>query len=117
MREIIVKDYINSAFSQGKAIILREIIEKELVNTEKIILNFAGVTKFTTLFFNFSTGYYISLLGPDLYNKRISLVNLSDLGESIYNSSYQNAVEKYDPDKNVTKIEKELLEILSNPED
>lgn len=113
MKAIMVNEFITSAFSQEKALILRKVIEENLAKEDKIVLDFSGITKFTTLFFNFSTGYYISLLGPTVYNNKISLVNLSDLGKSTYDSSYENAAEKYEPNKN---IQDEILNIITNPE-
>lgn len=114
MKTIIVNEFIKSAFSQEKALLIRNKIEEYLPKEDKIILDFSGITKFTTLFFNFSTGYIISLLGPDEYNKRISLVNLSSLGKSTYDSSYNNAIDKYEPNKG---IEKKVLEVIANPEE
>lgn len=114
MKTIIVKDFINSAFSQEKALIIRKKIEVGLLKEDKIILDFSGITKFTTLFFNFSTGYIISLIGPDKYNEKVSLVNLSQLGQSTYDSSYKNAVDKYEPNKG---IEKKILDVITNPEE
>lgn len=95
MKTIIVNEFIKSAFAQEKALIIRNKIQEYLAEEDKIILDFAGITKFTALFFNFSTGYIISLIGPKNYDDKISLINLSALGQSAYKSSYNNAVEKY----------------------
>lgn len=114
MKTIIVNEFIKSAFSQEKALLLRKKIEECFSNDDKIVLDFSGITKFTTLFFNFSTGYIISAFGPDKYNEKISLINLSPLGQSTYESSYKNAAEKYKPNK---EIEKKILEVIKNPEE
>lgn len=113
MKIIKVSDYIASAFSQEKALILREIIKNNLEENDEIVLDFSGIFKFTTLFFNFSTGYYISLLGPNVYDKKISLINLCDLGKSTYVSSYNNAVTKNDSSK---EMQEKITEIITNPE-
>lgn len=110
--KIIVKEHFNSAFSQNKAMVLREEIQKCLNSGEDVCIDFEGITRFTTLFFNFSTGYFVSLLGPVDYNKRIKVINLNELGESTYRSSYDNATEKYGTDK--TDI---IAKIVNNPED
>ena len=112
MSEIIVRELFTSAFSESKAIVLREAIQEKLDKGEKVVLDFSGISKFTTLFFNFSTGYFVSVLGPEEYNNKISLIGLSELGESTYKSSYENAMDKYNPDKHA-----EILEIIKNPEE
>lgn len=114
MKTIKVNEIISSAFSQQKALVLREKIEEYLKQEDRIVLDFKGITKFTTLFFNFSTGYYISLLRPEEYNKKIELINLSELGNSVYQSSYENAAMKYEPGQ-IT--EDEIINIIKNPED
>lgn len=112
MKKILVKELFSSAFSESKAIVLREEIEKILAQKETVVIDFADISKYTTLFFNFSTGYFVSLLGPEEYNANIKLEGLSDLGESTYKSSYDNAIEKYNP-----KMHDEILDIIRNPED
>lgn len=113
MKTILIKDYISSAFSQQNALKIRRLVETLLKTEDKIILDFSDISKFTTLFFNFSTGYFISLLGPNIYNKKISLENLSDLGKSTYESSYDNAVLKYEPNEDIND---EIINIIKNPE-
>lgn len=100
MKTIIVRDYINSAVSKESALIIRNKIEEYLPKEDKLILDFSKITKFTALFFNFSTGYMISFLGLKGYDSRIYLINLSELGESVYKNSYRNSVEKYSYNKN-----------------
>lgn len=114
MKTIVVNELFKSAFSQEKALILRGKIEEYLKSEDKIILDFSEISKFTTLFFNFSTGYIISSLGPQKYDKVISVINLSPLGKSTYESSYKNAVEKYTPNK---EVEEKILDIIKNPKE
>ena len=76
------------------------------------MIDFEGISKYTTLFFNFSTGYFISLLGVEKYNEKISLKGLSSLGKRTYQNSYKNAIKSYPPE-----IQKEILNIISNPDD
>ncbi len=112
MKIIKVRELFSSAFAESKALILRTEIEKLLDKGEKIIIDFEGISKYTTLFFNFSTGYLVSLLGPEKYGEVISLQGLSPLGKSTYENSYKNAVKKYTPE-----VQKEILSIIENPED
>lgn len=112
MSKVVVRELFSSAFSESKAVLLRNIIQEKMNLNENIELDFTGIEKFTTLFFNFSTGYFISVLGPNEYDKRISLTGLSELGESTYKSSYNNAIEKYNPEQN-----EKILSIIESPEE
>ena len=112
MRTIVVKELFTSAFSGSNALILRAEIQKLLDHKEKIVIDFEGLSKYTTLFFNFSTGYFVSLLGATKYNEKILLKGLSPLGERTYKRSYENAIENYNPE-----IQNEILRIITNPED
>ena len=94
MKTIIVKQICANTFSKKNALLLRNEISKLLKQEESIILDFEGTSKYTTLFFNFSTGYFIFLLSKEEYDKRISLKGLSPLGKSMYMVSYNNAVMK-----------------------
>lgn len=112
IKTITVKELFSNAFSEKNSLLLRSEIQKLLNNKEKILINFEGVSRYTTLFFNFSTGYFISLLGVEKYNEKISLNGLSLLGERTYQNSYENAIKSYPPE-----IQKEILNIISNPDD
>ena len=112
MKIIAVKKLFSNAFSEKNALILRSEIQKLLNTKEKILIDFEGISKYTTLFFNFSTGYFISLLGVEKYNEKISLKGLSSLGKRTYQNSYKNAIKSYPPE-----IQKEILNIISNPDD
>lgn len=94
MKTIIVKQLCSNTFSKKNALLLRNEISKSLNQEESIMLDFEDTSKYTTLFFNFSTGYFISLLSKEEYDKRISLKGLSPLGKSMYKASYNNAVMK-----------------------
>ena len=99
MREekIIVKDLFSSAITKNNALLLREHVIQLLDKDRIVILDFSGVTKYTILFFNFSTGYFVfKLEGEEEYNKRIKLEGLTKLGRSFYKSSYNNAVKKFE---------------------
>ena len=111
MKIIAVKKLFSNAFSEKNALILRSEVQKLLNTKEKILIDFEGISKYTTLFFNFSTGYFISLLGVEKYNEKISLKGLSSLGKRTYQNSYKNAIKSYP-----TEIQKEILNIISNPD-
>lgn len=109
MSNIKVKDYISSAFSNEQAMELRNEIQKYL-SEDKITLDFEDISQYTTLFFNFSTGYFIKKLGKDKYDKQFEIINLSELGESTYNHSYNNSLR----DVKDEEIKNAILSILQN---
>lgn len=92
MIRIKVNDFLPSAFSNEQSELLRSKIDAVLKKEDKIVLDFSGITKFTTLFFNFSTGYFINLLGKEKYDSKFEIQNLNKLGESTYIHSYNNSV-------------------------
>lgn len=96
MGRVVVRELFSSsgAFSKSQAEILRSVIQKKIDAGEEVELDFTGITRFTASFFNFSTGYFIIVLGVEEYDRRITLTGLSDFGESLYRSSYNNAVRK-----------------------
>lgn len=113
MKEIKVMDFIPNAFSSEQALILKRKIEEGLENQREIQIDFEGISKYTTLFFNFSTGYFINKLGKAEYDSRIKVKNLTKLGESAYQNSYDNSVS----DKIQKDIEDEIMNILNSQDE
>ena len=111
MNVIRVSDIIENAFSSDQAEALKKEMEKYLAEKKEICLDFDGIDKFTTLFFNFSTGYFIGKLGKDEYAKLVTLEHLSALGESTYSNSYNNAIRG---DYENAIIENKIIDILKN---
>ena len=70
---------------------------------------------FTTLFFNFSTGYFINLLGKENYDRVFELRNLNDLGESTYIHSYNNSV-KNDL-KGSEEMQAQIMDIINSTDE
>lgn len=84
----------SGVFSKKQAEVLRSVIQNEIEAGEDIELDFTGITRFTILFFNFSIGYFVIVLGTEEYDKRITLTGLNEFGESLYRCSYNNAIKK-----------------------
>lgn len=114
MKIIKVSEIIPNAFSSDQAIKLRDEMKKHLNNKENILLDFSGIDKYTTLFFNFCTGFFIRELGKEKYDELVRLDNLSNLGQSTYQNSYNNAIRD---DYDSPTIEDEINNILKNIED
>lgn len=87
-----VADYIQTAFSMEDAAALTPIIDAELKENSKIILDFSNIKFFTTLFFNNAITKYVLSLGPDEYKKKFKLANLSKVGKETYKYSFENAM-------------------------
>lgn len=107
-------DYIKTAFSANDAEELGQAISPLLDGLEKIVVDFDGITIFTTLFFNNAFAKFLMEIGPKKYNERFCLKNLTELGESTYKHSIENAVKFYNLSKEEQKKQEEILE---NPED
>ncbi len=102
-RKIIISELINNALTESNGLILREKIEiflKEMSEDDTITLDFKNITLFATPFFNASIGYFILNLGPEKFAKIFKLEQISELGQSTYQHSYENAVEIYNRNTN-----------------
>lgn len=88
-------NYIKTAFSAQDAENLSKAIDPVLNSDEKVIIDFSEITIFTTLFFNNVFAKYLIQIGPEEYNKKFELTNLSELGQTTYKHSYDNAIYYY----------------------
>ena len=93
MKTIMVKDHIETAFSTDDANILKSAIDKVLDENERVILDFTGITIFTSLFMGSMISKYIQMLGPEDYKNKIQVWGLSDLGQETYDHSLAFATE------------------------
>lgn len=103
-------DFIKTGFSADDAIKISGEIEAALNSGEKVVVDFKGVTIFTTLFFNNAFTKYILKIGPDAYKQKFELKNLSDLGETTYQHSFDNAVNYFNMSDDAKKIHDEVTE-------
>lgn len=103
-------DFIKTGFSADDATKLDAVIEPLVKNSGKIIVDFKGITIFTTLFFNNVFAKYILQIGPDAYNQKFELKNLSELGATTYQHSFENAVNYFNMSDDVKKIHDEVTE-------
>lgn len=88
-------EYIKTGFSANDAECLGAIIEPMVGQCEKIQIDFSNIKIFTTLFFNISLTKYIVQFGPEKYGEMFEVLNLSEVGQSTYQHSFDNAVEYY----------------------
>lgn len=115
MNTIKVKELINNGLSETNGLILRKKIQELLDNsTEKVILDFSGITLFATPFFNSFIGYFVLQYNPNKVEELIELTNISDLGKETYNHSYNNAKNIYIKKINTDDIGKITQNNISN---
>lgn len=88
-------DFIKTGFSADDANKLDNVIQPLFEQGEKIIVDFEGIKIFTTLFFNNVFAKYILKIGPEKYQERFALENLSELGQTTYQHSFENAINYY----------------------
>lgn len=86
-----IKDIADMAITEEQGFKLRAEINKIIENNNKIVLDFDGITLFTTTFFSASIGYYILKLSPKECRNRFILANLSKAGKHAYHCSFENA--------------------------
>lgn len=90
-------------------------IEKALAKKEKIIIDFEGIERYATLFFNFSLLPYARQFGKQKYDATFTIINLSDFGKEVYSWFYEDAVEH--PIKYTAEQMKEIAAILNDSSD
>ena len=111
---IFAKNYIKTGFSADDAAKLNEIIKPMFDRGEKIQVDFEEITIYTTLFFNHVFAMYLTQIGPEEYDRRFEITGLSELGNTTYQHSIENAKNYYRlSDHEKTEQEK----ILEKPEE
>ena len=101
-----INEFTNEAASKAKGIMLKELIEKNIGDTD-LIIDFTGITRFASPFFNNSFSALGIQYGFGTIEK-IELLNISDNGKLVFDSSIENA--KFLTDHNDQK--KKRLKIL-----
>lgn len=107
-------DFIKTGFSADDAVKLDAAIQPLVQNGENVVVDFKDITIFTTLFFNNVFAKYILQIGPDAYQRRFELQNLSELGKTTYKHSFDNAVDYYNLSEDKQKRQTEIVE---NPDE
>lgn len=101
--EINVNEICKFAISEEKGLALRKSLEDNIQSNDEVIVNFEGISMFTTPFFNASLGFFILKYGPDKFDEKVKVVGLGDMGKETYSHSRENAIEFYrnkiDPQK------------------
>ena len=105
MQKIILKEIVKEAASQSSGEKLLNIIEPLIKNNVEFCIDFDGLTRFASPFFNNSFAKLALIYGFNLIDS-IKILNLSEVGILTYNSSIENAKLLSNDPKYATKIEK-----------
>ncbi len=99
MKTIKISSYMKLCLSSREGERLRSIINDFLKNNDCVILDFSDITVFASPFFNISLGYFINEFGPEGYDKKIKVENLSQVGRKTYEKVIENAIDYYKSSK------------------
>ena len=88
---IIVKDFLNMAFSYEDGMKLREKINIALQTEKPVEVDFEGINVFTTMFFNACFGHFVFTNSIEWYNEMIKVINLNQMGIETHKHSIENA--------------------------
>ena len=90
MKVIKIADFSKEAASKTKGIVLRDLIEKEIGKTEDITIDFEGINRIASPFFNNSFGALVLKYGVEKI-RSVRVSNLSPIGRQTYELSLENA--------------------------
>lgn len=113
MKKIAVLEMTSEAASQAKGILLKRSLESLISSStpDSIVVDFDGISLFSTVFFNNSFAALALVYGVDII-RAIHLKNISEVGMAAYEASMTNAEivlrEKYHGKTYKTKINAEL---------
>ena len=100
MSTIKLSSFTNEAASRTKGAVLKHLIEEALKSGEEISVDFDGIKRFASPFFNNSFASLGLVYGFDL------LENITDTGKSTYKTSVDNAKLIYENPEFSSEIDK-----------
>ena len=104
MNTIIVSNITNEAASKTKVLVLKEHLEKLLSShANNIIVDFNGITRFASPFFNYSFAALALVYGFDTI-RAIQIKNISPVGSDTFQTSIENAEMVSQHPENITQI-------------
>lgn len=91
MNTIYIAEISNEAASKTKGLVLKELLDKLLSSkTNDIVVDFNGITRFASPFFNYSFAALALIYGFDAI-RAIQIRNISEVGSDTYETSMENA--------------------------
>lgn len=109
MNIIKVASYMKLCLADKEGMLLRNLIENKITANEKVVLDFSGISMYASPFFNVSLGYFIGKYGIEKYNSLIEIRNLTPVGEKVYQTVADNAVNYFK-----SNMQKEIDNIVQN---
>lgn len=91
MTTIKISDFTQEAASKAKGIHLKSLIEPLLKEKSKFAVDFEGITRFASPFFNNSFASLVLIYGFDAI-KEIPVFNISEIGKLTLETSMGNAL-------------------------
>lgn len=104
------RKFIETGFSADDAKILDQQIIPLFEKGEKVSVDFQGIKIFTALFFNNVFAKYILKVGPQKYKESFAIQNLTPLGQTTYQHSYDNAVRYYELNESEKRVQDKIVE-------
>ena len=93
MAIIKVNEFLNTAMCVRDAEILKEKIIPYVEYGESVLLDFSGITHFTSLFFNTSLCSILFDIGKEKYDSLITVLNLPDYAKNSYEDCYEETID------------------------
>jgi len=90
MKTISISSFSNEAASKTKGELLKREIEPSIASHEEVTVDFSGITRFASPFFNNSFASLVIQYGIDILNC-IHLSEISNTGRETYETSIENA--------------------------
>ncbi len=109
MVTIKLSTFTTEAASKAKGTILKTMLVEALGTGEKIVVDFSGIKRFASPFFNNSFATLGLIYGFDLLDK-IERINITSTGDNTYETSVENAKLIYQN----PEFSSEIDEIINN---
>lgn len=93
MTTIKVNEFLNTAMCVRDAEILKEKIIPYVEYGESVLLDFSGITHFTSLFFNTSLCSILFYIGKEKYDNLITVFNLPNYAKDSYEDCYEDTID------------------------
>ena len=93
MAIIKVNEFLDTALDMEDAEILKGRIMTYIKSNESVLLDFKGVTYFTSLFFNTSLCSILFKIGQEKYDNLVTVFNLPDYAKDFYEDCYKDTID------------------------
>jgi STAS-like domain of unknown function (DUF4325) len=100
-----IQDLIGeNCITQQSGQTLCDLIQPQLQAGQPVELDFTGVKRFLSVFFNFAIGQLLQTLDSDTFDRLLIVSNLTPVGQQTYDQVVSNAKRHYALDENQQTI-------------